>query len=169
MSRSKDWQERDAGERWAPAGQGWIWVFMLPQCGVHFEFWRCRIRKACEVGMMQVGKREAQDTFLVWGKETVVSLQVYERVKDLVGGTVRHDIVLWYSARTGKFNHGCSIKQILGTSMTESQNRAGNSHYSMYFFPKRAHWTRSFGDCICLGKWFRKKWGGNKVEATVSE
>ena len=55
---------------------------------------------------------------------------------------VRHDGGLEYSPRTGKFNHGCSIKQILGTSMTERdrcQNRAGNSHYSMYFFPKPTH------------------------------
>lgn len=52
--------------------------------------------------MMQVGKREAQDAFLVYSKETVAALQVYERVKDLVGDSVRHDSVLWYSLRTGK-------------------------------------------------------------------
>lgn len=33
--------------------------------GVQLEFWRCRIRKACEVGMMQAGKRKAQDVVLV--------------------------------------------------------------------------------------------------------
>lgn len=32
---------------------------------------------------------------------------------------VRHDSVLGYSPRTGKFNHGCSIRLILGTSMTK--------------------------------------------------
>lgn len=67
---------------------------MVPQCEVQFEFWRCRIKKACEVGMMQVGKTEAQDAFLVYSKETVAALQVYERVKDLVGDSVRHDSVL---------------------------------------------------------------------------
>lgn len=32
---------------------------------------------------------------------------------------IRHDNVLGYSPRTEKFNHGYSIKQILGTSMTK--------------------------------------------------
>lgn len=56
---------------------------MVPQCEVQLEFWRCRIRKAGEVGMMQVGKREAQDALLVCSKERVAALQGYERVKDL--------------------------------------------------------------------------------------
>lgn len=67
---------------------------MVPQFEVQFEFWRCRIKKPCEVGMMQVGKREAQDAFLVCSKETVAALQVHERVKDLEGDTGRHDSVL---------------------------------------------------------------------------
>lgn len=52
---------------------------------------------------------------------------------------VRHNSVLGYSSKTGKFNRRCSIKQLLGTNMTKRnrcQNRAGNRHYSMYFFPK---------------------------------
>lgn len=55
---------------------------------------------------------------------------------------VRDDSVLGYSPRTGKFNHGCSIRLILGTSMTKRDrcsNREGNSHYFMYFFPKPTH------------------------------
>lgn len=67
---------------------------MVPQCVVQCEFWRCRIRKAGEVEMTQVGKREAHDALLVCSKETVAALQGYERVKDLVGDTVRHDSVL---------------------------------------------------------------------------
>lgn len=61
---------------------------MVPQCAVWFEFWRCRIRKARELGMMQVGKRAAQDAFLVCSKERVAALQVYERVKGLVGDAI---------------------------------------------------------------------------------
>lgn len=44
--------------------------------------------------MTQVGKREAQSALLVCGKETVAARHGYERVKDLVGDTVRHDSVL---------------------------------------------------------------------------
>lgn len=71
----------------------------------------------------------------------IVRRQVYGRVKDLVDDKVRHDGVLRCSPRTGKFNHGCSIKQILGTSRTERdrcQNRVGNGHYFMYL-PKLTH------------------------------
>lgn len=54
----------------------------------------------------------------------------------------RHNSILEYGHRTGKFNHYCSIKQILGTSVTERercQNRAGNRYYFVYFFPKSNH------------------------------
>lgn len=67
---------------------------MVPQHALQFEFWRCRIKKACAVRMTQVGKREAQSALLVCGKETVAARHGYERVKDLVGDTVRHDSVL---------------------------------------------------------------------------
>lgn len=41
-----------------------------------------------------MGKRAAQDAFLICSKERVAALQVYERVKDLVGDIIRHDSVL---------------------------------------------------------------------------
>lgn len=84
-SRSKDRQENGAGPSnvkdlllLGDAGFESLWCYsLLTQAGlcagqgkvfqgteVQLEFWRCR-RKACEVGMTQVEKREAQDAVLV--------------------------------------------------------------------------------------------------------
>lgn len=85
-SRSNDWQESGAGPSnvrdlllplLGDAGFEALWCHsLLAQAGlcagprevfqgiwIQVEFWRCRMRKACEVGMVQVGKEEYKMMF----------------------------------------------------------------------------------------------------------